>query len=71
MFIKINDANSFCEQFLVKFLENGFGALPKRELDVFLLFLLLEDGQFKNGNEEIDFHEMSLALKMTETKVRI
>jgi hypothetical protein len=31
---------------------------------------LLEDGQFKNENDVIDFHELSMALKMTETKVR-
>ena len=68
--MKIKDSNSFCEQFFAKFLENGFGALPKRELEIYLLHLLLEDGQFKNEKGLIDFHEMSLALKMTETKVR-
>jgi len=44
--------------------------MPKRELEVYLLHLLLEDGQFKNENDAIDFHEMSLALKITEAKVR-
>jgi len=68
--IEIKNPNQFSERFLTKFLENGFGALPKRELEVYLLHLLLEDGQFRNENEAIDFHEMSLALKMTETKVR-
>lgn len=68
--MKINSASSFCELFLDKFLENGFGAMPKRECEIYLLHLLLEDGQFKNEKGQIDFHEMSLALKMTETKVR-
>lgn len=48
MDITIQDANTFSKRFLTKFLENGFGALPKRELEVYLLYLLLEDGQFKN-----------------------
>lgn len=46
MDITIQDANTFSKRFLTKFLENGFGALPKRELEVYLLYLLLEDGQF-------------------------
>jgi len=70
MAIKINNANSFSDRFMAKFLENGFGALPKRELEVYLLHLLLEDGQFKNEFGEIDYHEMSLALRISETKVR-
>lgn len=53
--IEIKNPNQFSERFLSKFLENGFGALPKRELEVYLLPLLLEDGQFKNENGEIDF----------------
>ncbi|MBO1926350.1 hypothetical protein J3998_02065 [Thiomicrorhabdus sp. 6S2-11] len=67
---KINNAHSFCELFLDKFLVNGFGAMPKRECEIYLLHLLLKDGQFKNEKGQTDFHEMSLDLKMTETKVR-
>ena len=70
MAILIQDSSTFSEHFLTKFLENGFGALPKRELEVYLLYLFLEDGQFKNESAEIDYHEMSLALRISETKVR-
>ena len=62
--MKINSAYSFCELFLDKFLENGFGAMPKRECEIYLLHLLLKDGQFKNEKGQIDFREMSVALKM-------
>jgi hypothetical protein len=68
--INLNNADVLSRAFLTKFLENGFGALPKRELEIYLLYLLLQDGQFKNANQELDYHEMSLALRMSETKVR-
>jgi len=32
--------------------------------------MLLEDGQFVNADGDIDFHEVSLALKISEAKVR-
>ena len=70
MATKINNSNAFSDCFMARFLENGFGALSKRELEVYLLHLLLEDGQFKNEIGEIDYHEMSLALRISETKVR-
>jgi len=44
--------------------------MPKRECEIYLLHLLLKDGQFKNEKGQIDFQVMPLALKMTETKVR-
>jgi len=54
--MKINNAHSFCELFLDKFLENGFVAMPKRECKIYFLHLLLKDGQFKNKKGDTDFH---------------
>ncbi len=68
--ICLHDADAFSQALLAKFFENGFGALPKRELEVYLLHLLIKDGQFKNADQDIDYHEMSLALRISETKVR-
>jgi len=42
--VNLNNAQQFSQAFLSKFLENGFCALPKRELDIYLLHLMLEDG---------------------------
>lgn len=66
----INNPHTFSERFLSKFLESGFGAMPKREMEIYLLHLMLEDGQFKNEEGEIDYHEMSMALRISESKVR-
>jgi len=68
--MNLNNLSQFAELFIIKFLENGFGALPKRELEIYVMHLLLTDGQFKSEGQDIDFHEMSLVLKMTEAKVR-
>jgi hypothetical protein len=67
--ITIKNKDNFTDLFLLKFLENGFGATPKRELEIYILHLLLQDSQFDN-NGVIDYHQISLALKITETKVR-
>ena len=66
----LNYPTVFANNFLNKFLENGFGSLPKREIEIYIMNLLLEDGQFINENGDIDFHEISLILKLSETKVR-
>jgi len=66
----LNNSEQFVNKFLTKFLENGFGSLPKREIEIFIMNLLLEDGQFVNDDGDIGFHEISLILKLSETKVR-
>jgi len=66
----LNNSEQFANKFLTKFLENGFGSLPKREIEIYIMNLLLEDGQFVNDDGDIDFHEISLILKLSETKVR-
>ena len=68
--MNLNNKENFAQQFIDKFLENGFGALPKREIEIYVMNLLLEDGQFVNENGDIDFHEISLTLKLSETKVK-
>jgi len=68
--MNINDPKNFSQKFITKFLGNGFGAVPKREVEVYVLYLLLEDGQFVNRDGEFDYHEMSLSLRISETKVR-
>lgn len=68
--IKINNKSVFTDKFIAKLLENGFDFMKEKELKVYLLYLLLEDGQFINENGDIDHHKISLALKISETKVR-
>lgn len=68
--MQLNNQKEFLDKFLAKFLDNGFGVMPKREIEIYLLHLMLTDGQFVNELGELDFHEMSLALKMSETRVR-
>lgn len=67
--MQLNNPSHFANQFLSKFLENGFG-MPKRDMEVYVLHLLLEDGQFKTGQRQIDLNAISLGLKLTPTRVR-
>ena len=60
----------FSDKLINKILENGFGALTKSELDIYFLYLWIEDGQFINEKGELEDHEISLALNMTGAKVR-
>lgn len=68
--IKLKNNTQFAEDFLTKLLENGFDFMKEKEIKVYILYLLLKDGQFKNQDGDIDYHEMSLILKISETKVR-
>lgn len=68
--LNINNKPKFTDKFITRLLENGFDFLYEKELKVYILYLLLEDGQFMNDDGDIDFHEVSLALKISETKVR-
>ncbi len=68
--INLNNKPNFTDKFLAKLLENGFDFMKEKELKIYILYLLLEDGQFVNGDGDIDFHEVSLILKISETKVR-
>lgn len=68
--LQINNKPQFTDKFIKRLLENGFDFLSEKELKIYILHLLLEDGQFVNAHGDIDFHEVSLALKISETKVR-
>lgn len=65
-----NNKSQFTDKLINKLLENGFDFLSLKELKVYILYLLLEDGQFVNDEGDIDFHEVSLVLKISEAKVR-
>ncbi len=68
--IEINDKEKFVDKLMSKLLENGFDFVQQREMKVYILYLLIEDGQFIKENGDIDHHEISLALKISESKVR-
>lgn len=68
--LNIHNKANFTDKFITRLLENGFDFLSEKELKIYILHLLLEDGQFINVDGDMDFHEISLALKISETKVR-
>ena len=68
--LNITNKPNFTDKFLEKLLENGFDFMKEKELKIYILYLLLEDGQFVNNDGDIDYHEISLELKISETKVR-
>jgi hypothetical protein len=68
--MNLKNKENFSKKFIEKYLEYGFGSTTKRELDIYILYLLINDGQFKNKDNELDYHKMSLELKLTEAKVR-
>jgi hypothetical protein len=60
------DHSEFGKEFLEIYLERGIGSLSKRDIDVLVLKLLE-----KHANLELTSnHELSLALRLTETRVR-
>ena len=60
------DHSKFGRQFLERFLERGLGTLGKREIDTLVLHLLEEHA----GLELKSNHELSIALRLTEARIR-
>jgi len=55
--LNINHKSQFTDKLINKLLEKGFDFLSLKELKIYILYLLLEDGQFVNGEEDVNFHE--------------
>ncbi|MEZ9410239.1 hypothetical protein [Vibrio lentus] len=56
----------FLDFFLDRYLERGFGTLSKSEIDMLMMHLLMEHSSLKYKPN----HEISLDLKLSETKVK-
>jgi hypothetical protein len=63
----LNDPNSFTAKFLEKFLQDGLGAMSKRDIEVLVFHLLLEDGRYQMP---ADMFKACRELRLTEAKVR-
>ena len=51
--LQLNNKSNFSDKFLNKLLENGFDFMKEKEFKVYILYLLLEDGQFVNKDGDI------------------
>lgn len=64
--ITFNDHEEFLTEFMEEFLGRGFGTLSKRDTEVLLFHLFQKYGHLK----EKTHHEISLLLRLTETRVK-
>ncbi len=58
--------NIFEDEFLEEYLSRGFGSLSKRDIDIFVMHLLMKHSNLKN---ESNF-DLSMKLKLTETRIK-
>lgn len=58
---------NFSQKFLRKFLENGFGTLPKREIEILVFHLLYKESSFFRDKSN---YEMANLLKISETRIK-
>ncbi|MGK5094512.1 hypothetical protein WDW89_21170 [Deltaproteobacteria bacterium TL4] len=65
--MEIQDNQKFAHTFLQEYLKNGLGALSKRDVDILVLRLLIDDGKYKFPQE---IFKACRELKLTETKLR-
>lgn len=64
--IKNEYAVLFVEEFLREYMIDGFGALPKKEIDILVMNLLLNYGELAGKSNQ----ELSIFLRMTESRVK-
>lgn len=65
--LKIKNPTSFCEKFLKEYLAGGLGRMQKRDIDIFVLYLLMNDKQYSFPK---DIFKATRDLKLTEARVR-
>lgn len=66
--LTIKDSKSFCSSFIQQYFKNGLGGgWTKRDVDVLVFFLLLQDGRYSLPK---DIFKACRELKLTEAKVR-
>lgn len=65
--IQLNNATEFAKSFLERYLHDGFGRLQKREIDVLVFHLLLQDGQYRLPE---DMYKAGRELGLSETRIR-
>lgn len=59
-------AEEFVEQFLNEYLKEGFSSLPKREVDILVMNLLLNMGDLAGESNQ----DLSVRLRATESKIK-
>jgi len=66
---KLTDSEKihFSETFLEKFLQNGFGTLPKREIEILIFHLLYKNSSFFHDKSN---YEMANLLKISESRIK-
>ncbi|HBH11509.1 MAG TPA: hypothetical protein DDX29_00070 [Clostridiales bacterium] len=66
--LKVKDSTSFCSSFIQHYFKNGLGGgWTKRDVDVLVFFLLLQDGIYNLPN---DIFKACRELKLSEAKIR-
>jgi len=65
--MQLNDPEAFAHGFLEEFMRSGFGSMPKRDMEIMVLHLLVRDGQYDLPS---DLFKACRELKLTETRVR-
>jgi len=65
MSIDIKSPKAFVDTLLSRYLENGFGTLTKREIDILMMHLILEHSNLHQKSN----HYLSILFKISETKI--
>ncbi|GAB5501010.1 MAG: hypothetical protein PsegKO_33210 [Pseudohongiellaceae bacterium] len=60
------EKQEFADKFIEVFLSQGFGSLPKSEIDLLVFHLLTKSAEYKNKSN----YEFSTLLRITESKVK-
>lgn len=66
-YLSVDEKVNFSEKFLSKFLESGFGTLPKREIEILIFHLLYNNTSFFKDKSN---YEMANTLMLSESRVK-
>ncbi|CCN72695.1 hypothetical protein [Vibrio nigripulchritudo] len=64
--MNIDNKEGFVDTFLEHYLDRGFGSLSKSEIDILVMYLLMEHSDLKHKSN----FELSLQLQITESRIK-
>jgi hypothetical protein len=64
--IPVTDSEAFVTQFIKEYLTDGFGSMPKREIDILVMNLLMEHANLSDKSN----HDLSILLQTTEARIK-
>ncbi|HPJ36691.1 MAG TPA: hypothetical protein PK358_17780, partial [Spirochaetota bacterium] len=69
--MKMCASDRFVNKFIDEYMHDGFASLPRNDIDILILHLLIKYGELEPGNwNKPDYEQLAIELKASEQEIR-